>query len=92
MSDQKEAGNVQIPTEQMEIYEFVVEGRELPFNQQARSAFYFRIFNDYRRGTSDLTYEDLPKLDIDWVEITSNTTQRGRLSNTRRSYMIQGRV
>ena len=73
VSDQKEAGNVQIPTEQMEIYEFVVEGANFPFqsNKPGRPS-YFRIFNDYRRGTSDLAYEDLPKLDIDWVEITSN--------------------
>ncbi|MEC8473262.1 MAG: DUF1595 domain-containing protein, partial [Planctomycetota bacterium] len=73
VSDQREAGNIQISSDRMETYEFIVEGANFPFqsNKPARPS-YFRIFNDYRRGTSDLAYEDLPKLDIDWVDITSN--------------------
>ena len=57
----------------METYEFEVHGANFPFqsNKPSRPS-YFRIFNDYRRGTSQLPYEELPKLNIDWVEITCN--------------------
>lgn len=73
VSDQKEAANVEIRNTEPEIYEFVVHGLNFPFqsNKPGRPS-YFRIFNDYRRGTSDLTYADLPKLKIDWVEIKAN--------------------
>lgn len=73
VSDQKEAANLEISSTDMQIYEFVVEGANFPFqsNKPARPS-YFRIFNDYRRGTSRLAYEELPKLNIDWVEITGN--------------------
>ena len=73
VSDQKEAANIEISSTEMRIYEFIVEGANYPFqsNKPARPS-YFRIFNDYRRGTSQLTYEQLPKLNIDWVEITGN--------------------
>ena len=73
VSDQKEAANIEVRSEEMETYEFVVQGANFPFqsNKPARPS-YFRIFNDYRRGTSQLSYEDLPKLNIDWVEITCN--------------------
>lgn len=73
VSDQKEAANIEISSTEMEIYEFVVQGANFPFqsNKPGRPS-YFRIFNDYRRGTSKLPYDDLPKLKIDWVEITCN--------------------
>lgn len=73
VSDQKEAANIEINSSEMRVYEFIVEGANFPFqsNKPARPS-YFRIFNDYRRGTSQLTYEELPKLNIDWVEITGN--------------------
>ena len=73
VSDQKEAANIEVRSEEMETYEFVVQGANFPFqsNKPGRPS-YFRIFNDYRRGTSRLPYEDLPKLNIDWVEITCN--------------------
>lgn len=73
VSDQKEAANIEIRSTQMDTYEFVVQGANFPFqsNKPSRPS-YFRIFNDYRRGTSKLSYEDLPKLKIDWVEITCN--------------------
>ena len=73
VSDQKEAANVEISSSEMETYEFVVHGANFPFqsNKPSRPS-YFRIFNDFRRGTSDLTYAELPKLAIDWVEIESN--------------------
>ena len=73
VSDQKEAGNIEISSTEMQVYEFIVEGANFPFqsNKPARPS-YFRIFNDYRRGTSQLTYEELPKLNIDWVELTGN--------------------
>ena len=73
VSDQKEAANVEISDTEPRTYEFLVHGANFPFqsNKPARPS-YFRIFNDFRRGTSELTYEELPKLFIDWVEITSN--------------------
>ena len=73
VSDQKEAANEEIRSTEMQTYEFVVQGANFPFqsNKPARPS-YFRIFNDYRRGTSKLSYEELPKLNIDWVEITCN--------------------
>ncbi len=73
VSDQKEAANIEVRSEEMETYEFVVHGANFPFqsNKPSRPS-YFRIFNDYRRGTSQLTYDELPKLNIDWVEITCN--------------------
>ncbi len=73
VSDQKEAANIEVRSTEMETYEFVVQGANFPFqsNKPARPS-YFRIFNDYRRGTSQLSYEDLPKLKIDWVELTCN--------------------
>lgn len=72
-SDQKEAANIEIRSTKPEIYEFVVHGANFPFqsNKPGRPS-YFRIFNDFRRGTSQLTYEELPKLKIDWVEIVGN--------------------
>jgi len=73
VSDQKEAANVEISSTALQTYEFVVHGANFPFqsNKPGRPS-YFRIYNDFRRGTSRLTYDELPKLKIDWVEITSN--------------------
>ena len=73
VSDQKEAANIEISATEPRTYEFVVHGANFPFqsNKPSRPS-YFRIYNDFRRGTSRLTYEELPKLRIDWVEITSN--------------------
>lgn len=73
VSDQKEAANIEIRNTESKVYEFVVQGANFPFqsNKPSRPS-YFRIFNDFRRGTSGLAYEDLPKLNIDWVEITGN--------------------
>ena len=73
VSDQKEAANIEISSTEPKTYEFVVQGSNFPFqsNKPGRPS-YFRIFNDYRRGTSQLTYEELPKLKIDWVEIKGN--------------------
>ena len=73
VSDQKEAANIEIRSTEMETYEFVVQGANFPFqsNKPGRPS-YFRVFNDFRRGTSDLTFEELPKLKIDWVEIKGN--------------------
>ena len=73
VSDQKEAANVEIRSTEMKTYEFVVQGANFPFqsNKPSRPS-YFRIFNDFRRGTSKLTYAELPKLKIDWVEIKCN--------------------
>ena len=72
-SDQKEAANVEITNTEPRTYEFVVQGANFPFqsNKSGRPS-YFRIYNDFRRGTSDIAYEDLPKLNIDWVEITGS--------------------
>ena len=73
VSDQKEAANVEIRSTEPQVYEFVVQGANFPFqsNKPGRPS-YFRIFNDYRRGTSQLAYNELPKLKIDWVEIKGN--------------------
>ena len=73
VSDQKEAANIEIRSTEPETYEFVVQGANFPFqsNKPSRPS-YFRIFNDFRRGTSQLVYEELPKLKIDWVEIKGN--------------------
>lgn len=73
VSDQKEAANIEIRSTEPEVYEFVAHGANFPFqsNKPGRPS-YFRIFNDYRRGTSQLTYDELPKLNIDWVEIKGN--------------------
>ncbi|MCH2371775.1 MAG: DUF1592 domain-containing protein [Pirellulales bacterium] len=73
VSDQKEAANFELQSEEFQNYEFIVHGANFPFqsNKPSRPS-YLRIFNEFRRGTSDLAYEDLPKLMIDWVEIESN--------------------
>ena len=73
VSDQKEGGNIEVRSREFQTYEFVVHGANFPFqsNKPSRPS-YFRIFNEFRRGTSKLTYEELPKLIIDWVEIESN--------------------
>jgi hypothetical protein len=73
VSDQKEAANIEVRSTEPKVYEFVVQGANFPFqsNKPGRPS-YFRIFNDFRRGTSQLGYDELPKLNIDWVEITSN--------------------
>ena len=73
VSDQKEGANIELQSEEFQNYEFIVHGANFPFqsNKPSRPS-YFRIFNEFRRGTSDLAYEDLPKLMIDWVEIESN--------------------
>ena len=73
VSDQKEAVNREIRSLEPRIYEFVAQGANFPFqsNKPSRPS-YFRIFNDFRRGTGDLAFEEMPKLNIDWVEIESN--------------------
>lgn len=73
VSDQKEAANIEIRSTEPKTYEFVVHGANFPFqsNKPGRPS-YFRIFNDFRRGTSQLAYDELPKLNIDWVEIKCN--------------------
>jgi hypothetical protein len=73
VSDQKEAANIEVRSTELQTYDFVVQGANFPFqsNKPSRPS-YFRIFNDYRRGTSQLSYEELPKLNIAWVEITCN--------------------
>ena len=73
VSDQKEAANIEVNWTNAKTCEFVVQGANFPFqsNKPSRPS-YFRIFNDFRRGTSQLSYEDLPKLKIDWVEIKGN--------------------
>jgi len=73
VSDQKEAANIEIQSVEPRTYEFVVQGANFPFqsNKPSRPS-YFRIYNDFRRGTSKLTYKELPKLKIDWVEIKCN--------------------
>ena len=72
-SDQKEGANTEITETEAKTYEFVVHGANFPFrSNKPNRPSYFRIFNDFRRGTSRLTYEELPKLRIDWVEITGN--------------------
>ena len=73
VSDQKEAVNVEVRSSELQTLEFVVHGANFPFqsNKPGRPS-YFRIYNDYRRGTSQLTYEELPKLKIDWVELQGN--------------------
>lgn len=72
-SDQKEGANIEITSTEAKTYEFVVHGANFPFrSNKPNRPSYFRIFNDFRRGTSQLTYEELPKLRIDWVEITGN--------------------
>lgn len=73
VSDQKEATNIEVNWTDAKTCEFVVQGANFPFqsNKPSRPS-YFRIFNDFRRGTSQLSYEELPKLKIDWVEIKGN--------------------
>ena len=73
VSDQKEAANIEVNWTDAKTCEFVVQGANFPFqsNKPSRPS-YFRIFNDFRRGTSQLSYEELPKLKIDWVEIKGN--------------------
>lgn len=73
VSDQKEAANIEVNWTDAKTCEFVVQGANFPFqsNKPGRPS-YFRIFNDFRRGTSQLSYEQLPKLKIDWVEIKGN--------------------
>lgn len=73
VSDQREGGNIEVQSQDFRTYEFVVHGANFPFqsNKPSRPS-YFRIFNEFRRGTSNLSYEELPKLVIDWVEIESN--------------------
>lgn len=72
-SDQREAANLEITNTEPQTYEFVVQGANFPFQSNNRGRpSYFRIFNDFRRGTSDIPYEDLPKLNIAWVEITGS--------------------
>lgn len=73
VSDQKEAANLEIRNVKPATLEFVMHGANFPFqsNKPGRPS-YFRIYNDFRRGTSQLSYEELPKLKIDWVEIQGN--------------------
>ena len=73
VSDQKEAANIEIRSTEPKTYEFVVQGANFPFqSNKPNRPSYFRIFNDFRRGTSRLTYKELPKLRIDWVEVKGN--------------------
>ena len=74
-SDQREGANFEVKASMSkpQVYEFLVMGENFPFrsNKSARPS-YFRIFNDFRRGTSKIAYKDLPKLFIDSIEITCN--------------------
>ena len=74
-SDQKEGANIEIKASmnKPQVYEFLVMGENFPFRSNKKSRpSYFRIFNDFRRGTSKIAYEELPKLFIDSIEITCN--------------------
>lgn len=74
-SDQKEGANIEVKARasKPQVYEFVVMAENFPFLPNAASKpAYFRIFNDFRRGTSKLTYKELPKLFIDSVEVVCN--------------------
>lgn len=74
-SDQREGANFEVKAsmDKPQVYEFLVMGENFPFrsNKNSRPS-YFRIFNDFRRGTSRLEYSELPKLFIDSIEITCN--------------------
>lgn len=74
-SDQREGANIEVkaPMNKPQVFEFTVMGENFPFrsNKPSRPS-YFRIFNDFRRGTSKIAYKDLPKLFIDSIEITCN--------------------
>ncbi len=75
ISEQKEVTsfNVTASVDQPEIYEFIIQGENFPLLPNADSKdSYLRIFNESRRGTTKLSYEDLPKLFIDWVEVTAH--------------------
>ena len=54
VSDQKEGGNIEVRSQELQTYEFIVHGANFPFqsNKPSRPS-YFRIFNEFRRGTSD---------------------------------------
>ena len=74
-SDQKEGANFEVKASmnKPQVYEFLVMGENFPFrSNKPNRPSYFRVFNDFRRGTSKIAYKDLPKLFIDSIEITCN--------------------
>ncbi|MCM8538876.1 MAG: DUF1592 domain-containing protein, partial [Lentisphaeraceae bacterium] len=76
-TQEKEFANIQVKASvsNPEVYEFYVQLDNFPIQANGSSKKHvtdLRIYNDFRRGTSQLKYEELPKLFIDSVEVIFN--------------------
>ena len=76
-TQEKEFANVEVKAAitKPQIFEFYVQADNYPIQANGKSAkhvTHLRIYNDFRRGTSKLSYKELPKLFIDSVEVVFN--------------------
>ena len=72
---EKKFANVEVTAEidDPQIYEFTVRPENFQFIPFSKSyPHQVKLTNLFRRGTTQLKYEDLPKLYVDWVEIEGN--------------------
>ena len=86
VSDQKEGGNIEVRSQELRTYEFIVHGANFPFqsNKPSRPS-YFRIFNDFRRGTSDLALRTCPNSSSIGWRSRATIFRNGRRHRTGRS-------
>lgn len=76
-TQEKEFANVEVKASinKPHVYEFYVQAENYPIQANGSSPKHvtnLRIYNDFRRGTSQLTYEELPKLYLDSIEVIFN--------------------
>ena len=76
-TQEKEFANVEVKAsmDKPQVFEFYVQAENYPIQANGSSARHvtnLRIYNDFRRGTSSLTYNDLPKLYLESIEVVFN--------------------
>ncbi|MCM8528883.1 MAG: DUF1592 domain-containing protein [Lentisphaeraceae bacterium] len=76
-TQEKEFANIEVKAsmKKPQVFEFYVQAENYPIQANGSSAKHvtnLRVYNDFRRGTSQLTYEELPKLFIDSIEVIFN--------------------
>jgi hypothetical protein len=72
-TQEKEFANVEVnaSVDQPKVYEFLIQAENYPiYPNGITKATHLRIYNDFRRGTSKTSYEDLPRLYLDSVEVS----------------------
>ena len=76
-TQEKEFANVDVKAsmDKPQVFEFYVQAENYPIQANGSSPKHvtnLRIYNDFRRGTSQLSYKELPKLYLESIEVIFN--------------------